>query len=280
MVLNFKAIKTAQASAPLKPLFCIILGSSGSGKSSTLGTTGVPTLLLHGLTEAHAGTAARARGGDCVSVDFTVRRADSTVDYDATYKNLQDIIKQGDIKDHFGAIAIDSVTELQQIVRGTAKWKQLCLTDKGTHNSFKEGESDIKMIKEIIDQLIVLHEAGLMVFVTCAAVTKSLEDDGSVSECTPSLLGFSVAHDVIRNFADILLVSRITEENEAGDFKPSHKFIFKSNISKVSKDLKGNVLKTQNFSPRISGMTLEQLPETCVADIAKVVAGRNKKLTK
>ena len=113
---------------------------------------------------------------------------------------------------------------------------------------------------------------------TCAAMVKTLAEDGSVSEASPSLQGFSVAHDLLRNFPDILLVSRITEEDDEGAMSQQHRFIFKANVSKTSKDMRGQVLKTANFSPRISGLLIDKLPETTPADLGRIITAREKKL--
>jgi len=54
-----------KASKPkTEPMFAIIFGASGAGKSTALGTSGLNTLILHGATENHAGTNARLYGRD------------------------------------------------------------------------------------------------------------------------------------------------------------------------------------------------------------------------
>lgn len=279
MTIDFKALKAkAKENMQVKPLFLCIIGPSGSGKSTACGTIGVPTLFLYTATERHGASNARAIGGDITDVDFTVRRADGMVDADASLKNLHDILSAPGLEKEFGAVVIDSATELQLIHRRSNRFVNYCKTDKGTHNNYKESEADTSYFKELLEDLVVLNNKGVHVVLTCAAIVKSLAEDGSVSEASPSLQGFSVAHDLLRNFSDILLVSRLTEEDEEGNMKPHHRFVFKANVSKTSKDLRGQVLKTANFSPRISGLLIDKLPDTTPADLSKIIIARNKRL--
>lgn len=285
-MVDFKKLKEDAKTLTIKPMFGIVLGPSGAGKSFALGSVGVPTLVLHASAEHHGGIAAQTHAkklsGEVVAIDFTVfDKTTGLIDCDAIIKQLMEILSQPDLSKEFGAVAVDSANELQSIFRGTKYFKEFCKTDKGGHNSFKEGESDINQFKHILAMFNKLNGQGVHVFMTCAAITKSLADDGSVAEATPSLLGFTVAHDLIRGFSDVLLVSRITDvDEETGVVSNGHKFIFKANVSKTSKDLKGNVMKTQNFSCRISGLSLEDLPETCDANLGKIIAGRSKKVAK
>ena len=279
MVIDFKALKAkVKEETTVKPLFLCVVGPSGSGKSTACGTLGVPTLFLYTATERHGAANARAIGGDITDVDFTVRRSDGSVDPDASLKNLHEILSSPGLDKEFGAVVIDSATELQLIHRRSNRFVNYCKTDKGTHNNFKESEADTAYFKDLLEDLVALNNRGVHVVLTCAAVVKSLADDGSVSEASPSLQGFSVAHDLLRNFADILLVSRLVEEDEEGNSKPQHKFIFKANLSKTAKDARGQVLKTANFSPRISGLLLDKLPETTPADLGKIIIARQKRL--
>jgi hypothetical protein len=279
MVIDFKALKAkAKEETTVKPLFLCIIGPSGAGKSTASGTTGVPTLFLYTATERHGAANARAIGGDITDIDFTVRRSDGTVDADASLKNLHEILSSPGLEKEFGAVVIDSATELQLIHRKSNRFTNYCKTEKNTHNSFKESEADTMYFKDMLEDLVVLNNKGVHVIVTCAAVVKSLADDGSVSEASPSLQGFSVAHDLLRNFSDILLVSRLSEEDAEGNMKPQHRFVFKANISKTSKDTKGQVLKTANFSPRISGLLIDKLPDTAPADLSKIIIARQKRL--
>lgn len=279
MAIDFKALKAkAKESMQVKPLFLCIIGPSGSGKSTACGTIGVPTLFLYTATEHHGPTNAKSIGGDITDVDFTVRRADGMVDADASLKNLHTILSTPGLEKEFGAVVIDSATELQLIHRRSNKFLAYCKNDKGLHNNFKESEADVSFFKEVLEDLVKLNDKGVHVVMTCAAMVKTLAEDGSVSEASPSLQGFSVAHDLLRNFSDILLVSRLTEEDEEGSVRVSHRFIFKANVSKTAKDLRGQVLKTANFSPRISGILLDKFPDTIPADISKIIVARDKKL--
>ena len=281
MGVDFKALKEkAKQQLSVNPLFLCIIGPSGAGKSTACGTLGVSTLFLYTATERHGPDNARAIGGDITEIDFTVRRPDNTVDADASLKNLHEILSAPGLKENFEAVVIDSATELQLIHRKSTKFLNYCKDAKGGHNNFKESEADTAYFKELLEDLIKLNDNGLHVVMTCAAMVKTQSDDGSVAEASPALQGFSVAHDLLRSFPDILLVSRLTEEDEEGFVKQQHKFIFKANVSKTSKDLRGNVLKTANFSPRISGLLIDRLPSTAPADLSRIITARNKLASK
>lgn len=286
MSINFKQLKEDAKTLQIKPMFGIILGPSGAGKSFCFGSIGVPTLLLHVAEEHHGGVSAQCQakklGGEVVAIDFTAYdKVTGLIDNDATIKQLTDILNQPDLSKEFGAVCIDSANALQSIFRASKYSRDFCKTDKGLHNAFKEGEADINQFKHILAMYTKLNNQGMHVFMSCAALTKSLGDDGSVIECSPSLLGFTVAHDLIRGFSDVLLVSRVTDtDEETGVTVNSHKFLFKSNIVKTSKDLKGVVLKTTNFACRISGLSLEELPDMCEANLGKIITGRQKKAGK
>jgi ABC-type lipoprotein export system ATPase subunit len=60
MTIDWAKLKSSKPK--VSPMFAIIFGASGAGKSTALGTTGLSTLLLHGPTENHAGTNARLMG--------------------------------------------------------------------------------------------------------------------------------------------------------------------------------------------------------------------------
>lgn len=275
MAIDWKALKAKKTVA--EPLFGILFGCSGSGKSSALGTTGLTTLVVHGPTENHAATNAKTRAEDpslVVGVDYTVREADGKVNFNASFKNLLAILRDPGVAENFQVVALDSITELQSIVAETHQFKELCLTDKGRHNKFGEGDAYLKLINEVIAALLDLKRRGVHVLVTCAAVIKSQDETGESVEAKPMLQGFSVGDGIARSFSDVFFVNLIkTEEG------PKHQFLFQPSLGNVSKDLNGKVAKVSfaNFTPRLSYFLREDLPETAEVDLAKIIKARKDK---
>lgn len=289
MTIDFTAMKEASRNAPLKPLFAVLIGPQGAGKSTAMGTFGVPTLILHTNREHHGPDAAKAIGGDVTGIEFTKYKKDGSIDPDASFENLLTVLNDPGLSDNFGAVCIDSLTDLQKLFRKSNAFYTFCRTEKtGAHNTYREGDSDSEQFLRLLDALLNLQKKGLHVAVSMAATVKSQNEDGSVAEATPGLSGFSVATDIIRAFSDVLLVSRLVEmhakmvgNDEVVEGKVAHKFIFKANLSKSSKDIKsGAILKTSNFTPRITGFIAQDLPDTCDADLSKIIAARLKKANK
>lgn len=272
---QLKAKKTEVA-----PLFAIIFGCSGSGKSSALGTTELPTLVLHGPTENHAATNARTRAvsPDLVTgLEYTVRDEDGKVNANLTYKNLLSIVRDVSLAKEFGAIALDSLTELQQIIQDTHQFREYCMTDKGKVNKFLEGESCIKMFNEVFAALLTLNKLGVHVVCTCAAVIKSQDETGENVEAKPMLAGFSVGDGIARSFSDVFFVNLMRTDDGA-----KHQFLFQPTLGMVSKDQAGKVSKTSfaNFTPRLSYFLRESLPEVSDVDLAKIIKARAENASK
>lgn len=280
MAINWDSVIEAQSKEPLKPLFALVLGPSGGGKSASFGTFGVRTLVLRTTTEHHGGLSAKTVSkkygfdGQVVDMDFTVRNKDGELDADATLANLRSILRDPGVAKTFGAIAVDSITDLQTIIHKSEAWKQACLTDKGKHNKFAEADADLGIIESILnDYLMPLNHKGLHIALSCAAIVSSMGDQGEDLKASPNLMGFKVAESINRFFPDCFFVARVTEE----DGSTAHKFLFKSNIKKDGKDAAGRVLKTTNFSPRVSGFDCDALPEMAENNFSRVIAGRQKR---
>ncbi len=264
---NFdKAIAEAKEGLKSNHVGAIVLGPSGSGKSSLLGTFGVKTLYLYGTGEDHGPKAARALGDANIVPVCIDQDEGKTLAPDEVFKRLIDILsnREGIKKAGFGAIALDGATELESIIRSTTKWKQLCTTDKGKHNGFAEPAATLQMFKPIIDGLKHLQrELGIQYAMTCILDVKQMAENGELLESSPRLVGYSVAEGLIQQFPDVLVVGRMVK----GD-KISHRIQFLAGVSKQAKDLAGQVKKSINFTPRLTGV--KELPNTLDADLTKV----------
>lgn len=270
-----------KASKPkTEPMFAIIFGASGAGKSTALGTSGLNTLLLHGATENHAGTNARLFGRDKIfPMDYTVRNEKGNVDADASYRNLLAILKDEEISKQFEAVAIDSWTELQTVIGETREFREACLTDKGKHNKFAESDEYTRRLNQVVHACLYLHSKGLHVFTTCAAIIKDTDSEGSDVSAKPNLKGWSVGEDLVRNFPDVLYVQLVRVTNDRGDEVSKHKFLFNPKVSAEAKDTGGRVTKVSfsNFAPRISHFKRDDLPHDAEVDLSKIIKSRSKR---
>ena len=280
-MIDWKSLKAKPVA--VAPLMALVMGASGGGKSSSLGTLGVSTLVLFGQTEVHSATAARATAKDkslVTGLSYIVNREDGTLDANASIKNLLEILRDPNLSANFQAVAVDSAGELQTIFKDTSKFRDLCTNDKGVFNSFKEAESYGTMFGDVINAMLNLRTKGVHVLMTCAAIVTGGGDSSDEITAKPNLYGFSVSENLCRNFSDIFYVTMLREESEDGGEKSVHRFVFNPKVSAQTKDMKsGKVTKQSfsNFSPRISGFTREELPERSAVDFAKVIEARKTK---
>ena len=278
MTIDWAKLKSSKPK--VSPMFAIIFGASGAGKSTALGTTGLSTLLLHGPTENHAGTNARLLGkGKVFPLEYTVRNDKGVVDADATFKNLLSILKDDEISKQFEAVALDSWTELQTIIGETREFREACLTEKGKHNKFAESDEYTRRLNQVVHACLHLHSKGIHVFTTCAAIIKDTDVEGSDVSAKPNLKGWSVGEDLVRNFPDVLYVQLVRVINDKGDEVSKHKFLFNPKVSAEAKDMGGKVTKVSfsNFAPRISYFKRDDLPHDSDVDLAKIIKSRNAK---
>lgn len=278
MSIDWAKLKTVKPKT--EPMFTIIFGASGAGKSTTLGTSGLSTLLLHGPTENHAGTNARLFGRDKIlSLEYTVRNDKGAVDADASFKNLLAILRDEEITKQVEAVALDSWTELQTIIGETREFRESCLTDKGKHNKFAESDEYTRRLNQVVHALLNLHSKGLHVFTTCAAIIKDSDAEGSDVSAKPNLKGWSVGEDLVRNFPDVLYVQLVRVTNDKGDEVSKHKLLFNPKVTAEAKDTGGRVTKVSfsNFAPRISYFKRDDLPHDAEVDLSKIIKSRSKR---
>jgi hypothetical protein len=266
------AIKQATESLNSPKLELMVLGSSGSGKSSCIGTIGVKTLYLFGSRESHGPKAASVAGGpNIVPINFEFATPASgtsprELTSDEAYSFLTFILQQDEWikKEKFECIALDGMAVLENIVKGTAEFKRRCTAANGKHNTYKESEAAQELISEVINLLKrAQRNHGVHIVVTSMLDVKEVDAFGSILEASPKLQSFGLAETLVAAFGDVLVVGKM---QKGGVVK--YKFQSGSDLVRVSKDEQGNVKKMLNFSPRISG---KQLPPVMDADLAEVV---------
>lgn len=284
MGFNFdQAIEEASSQISQTTIGAIILGQSGAGKSYLLGTLPGKVLYLYTGGEAHGVKSAGVPGGSVIPVridyDKTapkeVLTEQGTLRPDAAYKRLLNILSDVDgiKKQGFTSIAIDGATEIENIITSTEQWKVGCQTDKGKHNTYAEGRTTLTMFRPIITALQHLQiKLGVNYAMSCILDVKSAGIYGEIEEASPRLSGYAVAESVIQQFGDVLVVGRMSKDGVA-----KHKLQFMTDVSKVSKDLVGNVKKTLNFAPRVAGLSVADLPPYLDADLKKIIELKGKK---
>lgn len=265
-----KAVAAAEVTMKNPKLEAIILGPQGAGKSYTIGTMGCKTLHLYGTRESHGPKTARVEGGaDIVPMCFTEYDGVS-LDSDGSMEYLKAILT-----DHaylkaegFGAIALDGMAVLEEMIKGTTEWSEKCKTAKGTHNTFKETEASLDLMARVINWLkSAQRELGVHIVVTGILDVKETDPYGAIIDAAPRLGGYGLAESLNCHFGDILVVGKMTRNGES-----KWKFQFMTDLTRVSKDEHGVQKKSMNFNPRLSGLTAEPIMDANLKALAEYKA--------
>lgn len=268
---NFEqAIKDSLKATSSTALECVVLGPSGSGKSSLLGTFGVKTLYLYTTGEAHGSKAARHLGHDNVVPVSIDREGEKSLAPEDAYARLLTILNdvEGINKAGFKAIGVDGASELETIIRQMPAWKKACLSANGKHNAFSEGPATIELFRPIVVALKNLQlRLDTHFAMTLTLDVKSMGINGEYEEAMPRLKGYAVAEQLLQQFGDVLVVGKMQKNNEI-----KHKLQAMTEITKVSKDENGSIKKSLNFSPRLSGITMPPYMDANLADVIKLKA--------
>ena len=249
-------------------LMAIILGQSGSGKSTLMGTLEAPTLHLHTTGEAHGAKSIRTKNGKSVPVCVD-QESGKALSADESYGKILDILGSTEqiTGAKFKAVCLDGASEIEAIIRSTSKWKQLCLSTSGKHNSYAEASATVTMFRPIINALKNLQtNHDINVVVSCILDVRALGEYGEIEESSPKLLGYSVAESLIQQFDDVLVVGKMKK----GDTK-KHMIQMLNDVTKTSKELNGTVKKTINYSPRVAGVLMENTPSYMEADLKEIL---------
>lgn len=270
MSFNFAAAqKEALSDLANDKLGLLVLGQSGAGKSTLAGTFGVKTLYLYTTGERHGSKASKTFGGDSVIPICLDYANGAPLSADDTYQRLLDILVDSDgIKGQkFGAIVVDGATELETLVRATNKWRIMCLSKDGKHNSFAEGPSTLVLLRPIVDGLKTLQrQLGIHFMMTCILDVQAQASNGEVIESKPRLLTYNVAEGICQQFDDIIVVGPMSKGDDV-----AHRIQFLAGVTKESKDLAGNIKKTVNYTPRLTGIPRDALPKTVAADLKELI---------
>jgi len=261
------ALKEGAAALKQKQLGAILLGSSGSGKSRACGTLGVKTLYIHTSGEQH-GALSAASGGSEVHPICIDQDAGKILDADAAYTRLLAVLSDGAAisKAGFKAIVLDGLTEIEALILETKAWKQRVQVEYKGVASYA-GPVTLSMMRPILANLQKLQkEHGIHFVVTCILNVRELGESGEILNAEPKLKGFDVATDIVRQFADVLIIGQMSNGEVS---KP--RIQIGAHVSKASKDFKTlEVRKLQNFFVRVTGCDLTGAPDTLAPNLAKI----------
>lgn len=249
-----------------KGLFCLILGSSGAGKSHLIGTVPGKTLYLYGASERHGVASAKKSNDNIVAVCIDRDAKGQPLKPDESLKRLFAALDPESLKAaKFENIALDGLVELEKIIRNSTSWKNACLTPQGKHNSFAEPAATVNAFDTILAHLRVIHDLlGVRILVTGVIDVTSMEDNGAILEAKPRLSAYSVAETVCLAFGDIVMIGRMKGKNGEGPVLQ-----MAGEIGRESKDASGAIKKTFGFVPRLMGV--KKVPEYIKADFKEVL---------
>jgi hypothetical protein len=268
-----KAVAKAKLNTP-EAVFALLVGPSGFGKSSMIGTLKGTTLFIHTRSEHHGLRAAAALGGDMLGICIDMKEEIDGSNYDDVV--IGDLLSPDQAYDKLVSvlssdlsgidnIAVDSLSDLDLLLKRTSTFTNMCQTDKGRHNKFAEPEASIKLIRGVVDLLGTHHARGKNVVVTLAARVKERDGDGKLESVELILSTYGCAEQIPRLFSEVLLLDIVEVDEEK-----RHACVFLAQVKREAKDVSGTVKKAMSFEPRITGVTRDKLPAFCKADFNKI----------
>jgi hypothetical protein len=233
-------------------LEAIVLAPSGGGKSHLVGSLDRTVLYLYGSDETHGKTS--ASGGKATIKALQWDRNPETGEQLNADDALAFILAvlTDEFLDAYGidAIVLDSMTSLEKLIKSSSRFKVMCQTKDGGHNTFVEGEKAQIIVDEILSTVRKLSaKRKLDLVVTCVVDVKDKDEEtGAYSIVRPRLSSYGLAESTIQQFPQVLLIGKVQIKDKKG-----HCFQFDTLIERVSKDQNGNVKKYLNFDPRVIG---------------------------
>tara|TARA_R110002126_G_scaffold42101_1_gene121991 strand:+ start:12931 stop:13767 length:837 start_codon:yes stop_codon:yes gene_type:complete len=265
MSFDFAKMKKDQEKSEVNPTLMLLLaGPAGGGKSFAGGTFGVDTLFLHGETENHGADsiklAALKKGKGSITVQSWVGGTP-----DENYKNLVAILTDPELPKHFGAVVLDGLKDLTfDLISGTTMFTKHCLTNKGEHNQWKEGEAILVLMKPIMKALFSLRKAKVHTVTTMILDIQDVGASGEILAGKPLLPTFGVAAAIIPQFDDRAVISFATPKIK-GEEKGDHYLQFKMDMKRST--TAGATPKIMMIKPKLSGVDFDKLPEMMLANL-------------
>lgn len=247
--INIDTLKAQSASLKSTKLFALLAGIRGSGKSTVIGTLGVPTLLIASTLESHAIDASQLFGGDNIIPTLYDVEDETQVQLksDAAISKLHSILdyflsEESKISD-IQAIALDSFSAVDKTLMTTAR----ILQESNAFEVMKIMENEhLRIIKKLKE----LHRKGFHIIATMP-ILASFDDDGFYLSAKPELRGITTTSNIIGSFSEVLVVGR---------FGNDYAFQMDLLLKKAGKEVSG-IDKIFVSHPRITGLSRQDLIE-------------------
>lgn len=260
--------ETEQTGTLEKQLSMLVAGPSGAGKSHLIGSYPGKVLYLTAGAEVHGVDAARKLGKNIIPVSLDRNSAgplspdDSLARFEAT-TDPKAVLGAG-----FKLIALDGLTELEKIVRGSTRWKKMCETKQGGHDQFKEGPATITIMDACLSRLRSLQfDLGLDVVVTCIIdVTETNKRTGEIEAGKPRLMSYQVAESMIQQYGDVVIIGKMTNAaGESGRVIQMQTELTRQSVDNETKEVK----KIFGITPRLQGV--DKVPPFIKADLGEIL---------
>ena len=268
---NFASLKMQSQQQKLGPLFALITGSRGSGKSSLLSTFPGDILMIYSQDEDHgikaAMSNARFNKGKITPLAMDMQE-NIKLSGDQVLKRMHDIVDAliAEQTPSFKAIAIDSMAAYESHVRKSR--------DFIAANQYQSNEVNANKMIDIINKLKILSTKGVHVLVTCPA-TGQRDVNGVFSQLTPVLTGYGATDKVFGAFGDILVVGPVTVmDQESQQVSTQFCLQFGGDFSKSGKSFTG-IPRTVNFKTRVTGLMQHELPLIMNASLEELLIYRH-----
>lgn len=241
---TFEDLKTK--SAPQK-LFCLVSGIRGAGKSTVIGTLGVPTLLICSAMESHAVHAAKVFGEDNIKYYmYDVGEDDKQLKPDLAIANLHQVldylISTPNLSENIQCVALDSISAIDKTLIETSR----ILSEKNGFESMKIMEQEhFRIIKKLME----LHRKGVHIIVTMP-VMAAFDEEGYYISAKPEIRGVTTTSNIAGIFAEVLVTAKIASK---------HYFQMNLLFKKSGKDASSGDKKEISFHPRITGLSDEDI---------------------
>ena len=249
-------------------LSLLVAGPSGAGKSHLIGTYPGKVLYLTAGGEIHGVDSARKTSKNITPIAID-RDKSGPLSADDAVKRFIAVTDSASVqKAGFELVVFDGLTELEKVVRATAKWKNLCQTKDGGHNSFAEPSATLQLMDALILRLRNLQfDLGLDLVVTCILdVTETNKRTGEIESAKPRLQGYQVAESMVQQFGDIVIIGQMVNADKVS----GRVLQMQGDLVRQSVDLKTQeVKKFFGITPRLAGV--ENVPPFIKADLSAIL---------
>lgn len=258
-------------------LGAVILGPPSAGKSGCLGTFGVKTLYAYFGAETHGLISSTMHGsGDLEPYPLSFDDTGKSLNADQTYKRLLDLLADKETLKAEGiqAIALDGLTELEQVIMETSAWKSRVETEKKGVTAYS-GDVTLSMFRPVMDGLRSLQrDLDMHYAVTCILDVQKYDDTGIILDGSPKLKGYDVAVGLILQIPTRIMIGTVVNED---DFQvPRFQWTAKAHRSTSDQKTKA-IRKTHSFRPQVIGCDMTTFPEHSKADLSRIIAFKKSK---